>query len=147
MARVTVEDCLDNVENRFELVLVAAKRTRQLMLGADPLVPEDRDKLTVIALREIAEGMVTRSILEEEEIDLEKELFGEAEEFSGEVDEHSPAAMVKKAEEYDGKAGVEISESVDIGEDASVKNDDPSETSDVYDASSGKDQEQKDLSS
>ena len=43
MARVTVEDCLDNVENRFELVLVAAKRTRQLMLGADPLVPEDRD--------------------------------------------------------------------------------------------------------
>ena len=43
MARVTVEDCLDNVENRFELVLVAAKRTRKLMLGADPLVLEDRD--------------------------------------------------------------------------------------------------------
>ena len=69
MARITVEDCLDNVENRFQLVLVAAKRTRQLMLGADPLVPEDRDKPTVIALREIAEGMVTNSILEEQEID------------------------------------------------------------------------------
>ena len=79
MARVTVEDCLDNVENRFELVLVAAKRTRQLMLGADPLVPEDRDKLTVVALREIAEGMITSAILEETEVDLEKELFGAAE--------------------------------------------------------------------
>ena len=79
MARVTVEDCLDNVENRFELVLVAAKRTRQLMLGADPLVPEDRDKLTVVALREIAEGMITSAILEETEVDLEKELFGESE--------------------------------------------------------------------
>ena len=87
MARVTVEDCLDNVENRFELVLVAAKRPRQLMLGADPLVPEDRDKLTVMALREIAEGMLTSSILEEQEIDLEKELFGEAEELDSEVEE------------------------------------------------------------
>ena len=72
MARITVEDCLENVENRFQLVLVAAKRTRQLAFGADPLVPEDRDKPTVIALREIAEGLVTPDILEEEEIDLEK---------------------------------------------------------------------------
>ena len=80
MARVTVEDCLENVENRFQLVLVAAKRTRQLAFGAAPLVPEARDKPTVIALREIAEGLVTSNILEEEEIDLEKELFGESEE-------------------------------------------------------------------
>jgi len=87
MARVTVEDCLDNVENRFELVLVAAKRTRQLMLGADPLVPEDRDKPTVVALREVAEGLITRSILEEQEVDLEKELFGETEEASPLVSE------------------------------------------------------------
>ena len=69
MARITVEDCLENVENRFELVLVAAKRTRQLHLGADPLVPEDRDKSTVIALREIAEGLITNEILNEKEID------------------------------------------------------------------------------
>ena len=86
MARVTVEDCLENVENRFQLVLVAAKRTRQLALGADPLVPEDRDKPTVIALREIAEGLVTPDILEEEEIDLEKELFGEIEEVQTEAE-------------------------------------------------------------
>ena len=86
MARVTVEDCLENVENRFQLVLVAAKRTRQLAFGADPLVPEDRDKPTVIALREIAEGLVTPDILEEEEIDLEKELFGESEETKTEAE-------------------------------------------------------------
>ena len=86
MARVTVEDCLENVENRFQLVLVAAKRTRQLAFGADPLVPEDRDKPTVIALREIAEGLVTPDILEEEEIDLEKELFGEIEEVQTEAE-------------------------------------------------------------
>ena len=86
MARITVEDCLENVENRFQLVLVAAKRTRQLAFGADPLVPEDRDKPTVIALREIAEGLVTPNILEEEEIDLEKELFGESEETKTEAE-------------------------------------------------------------
>jgi DNA-directed RNA polymerase subunit omega len=74
MARITVEDCLENVENRFELVLVAARRTRQLQLGADPLVPEDRDKHTVIALREIAEGMVTNEILKEKVVDPMKEL-------------------------------------------------------------------------
>ena len=79
MARIAVEDCLEHVDNRFQLVLVAAKRARQLGFGADPLVPEDRDKPTVIALREIAEGLVTPEILEEPERDLEKELFGESE--------------------------------------------------------------------
>lgn len=57
MARITVEDCLDHVANRFELVLVAAKRARQLMRGsADPTVPWENDKATVVALREIATG-------------------------------------------------------------------------------------------
>jgi DNA-directed RNA polymerase subunit omega len=56
MARVTVEDCLKNVKNRFELVLLAAKRARQLMRGKDPRVDWDNDKSTVVALREIAEG-------------------------------------------------------------------------------------------
>jgi DNA-directed RNA polymerase subunit omega len=66
MARVTVEDCLDNVENRFQLVLVAAKRARQLTAGAEPCVPRENDKATVIALREIAGGFVTSAILDEE---------------------------------------------------------------------------------
>lgn len=57
MARITVEDCLENVENRFHLVLVAAKRARQLMrTSADPRVPWENDKATVVALREIAAG-------------------------------------------------------------------------------------------
>ena len=63
MARLTVEDCLDNVENRFELVLIAAQRARQLAMGADPLVPEDNDKPTVLALREIAENLINKEIL------------------------------------------------------------------------------------
>jgi DNA-directed RNA polymerase subunit omega len=65
MARVTVEDCLEYVDNRFQLVLVATKRARQLALGNDPLVPRDNDKDTVVALREIAEGKVTKDILNE----------------------------------------------------------------------------------
>jgi len=58
MARITVEDCLENIDNRFELVLTATKRARQLSHGAEPLVEEENDKSTVIALREIAEGLI-----------------------------------------------------------------------------------------
>ncbi len=67
MARITVEDCLERVENRFQLVLIATKRARQLAGGAEPLVSRDNDKNTVIALREIAEGLVTESILDEDD--------------------------------------------------------------------------------
>jgi DNA-directed RNA polymerase subunit omega len=56
MARVTVEDCLENVDNRFDLVILAAKRARQLTGGAEATVPLENDKMTVVALREIAEG-------------------------------------------------------------------------------------------
>ena len=66
MARVTVEDCLDHVDNRFELVLVASKRARQLSLGGqDPKVEWNNDKPTVVAFREIAEGLVTAKSLKE----------------------------------------------------------------------------------
>ncbi|WP_221793688.1 DNA-directed RNA polymerase subunit omega [Oceanobacter mangrovi] len=69
MARVTVEDCLTNVDNRFELVMLATKRARQIAVdGAEPLVAEENDKPTVLALREIAEGLVTpASIAAQEE--------------------------------------------------------------------------------
>ena len=74
MARVTVEDCLGNVLNRFELVLLASKRARQIANGKEPLVDKENDKPTVIALREIAEGKITnaeldRIIKEDREID------------------------------------------------------------------------------
>lgn len=66
MARITVEDCLDKVDNRFELVMVSSKRARQIQTGGkDALVPEDNDKPTVIALREIADGKINASILVE----------------------------------------------------------------------------------
>lgn len=65
MARITVEDCLENVDNRFQLVMIASKRARQLQAGGkEPLVPEDNDKPTVIALREIADGLVDASIMD-----------------------------------------------------------------------------------
>ncbi len=70
MARVTVEDCLDNVDNRFELVMVATKRARQLAnKGKEPLVEWENDKPTVVALREIAEGLVNPDMLEQQEIE------------------------------------------------------------------------------
>jgi DNA-directed RNA polymerase subunit omega len=65
MARITVEDCLENIDNIFEMVLVATKRARRVAHGADPMVELENDKPTVIALREIAEGHVTPAILDE----------------------------------------------------------------------------------
>ena len=82
MARITVEDCLEAVDNRFELVMVASKRARALATGGkDSLVPEEGDKPTVIALRELAEGKITReevmaanTTAEKPELDLSAEL-------------------------------------------------------------------------
>ncbi|MGB5539919.1 MAG: DNA-directed RNA polymerase subunit omega [Gammaproteobacteria bacterium] len=65
MARVTVEDCLDKVDNRFQLVLLATKRARQLANGVMPLVPWENDKPTIVALREIADGLIGPSFLDE----------------------------------------------------------------------------------
>lgn len=62
MARITVEDCLEHVDNRFELVLLATKRARQLANGKAPMIDWEDDKPTVLALREIADGYVTNAI-------------------------------------------------------------------------------------
>lgn len=86
MARVTVEDCLMKVPNRFELVLLAARRTRQLSSGDEPTLPLDKDKSTVLALREIAEGTLDLDALRRfqeappQEEDLEEEALRRAEE-------------------------------------------------------------------
>jgi DNA-directed RNA polymerase subunit omega len=64
MARITVEDCLGCVDNRFELVLIAARRARELALGREPLVPWENDKPTVVALRELAEGKIDHMLQE-----------------------------------------------------------------------------------
>jgi len=74
MARITVEDCLENVENRFELVMLATRRARQMRrYGVDPLIPEENDKHTVIALREIAEGLISHEMLDAQETSTEDE--------------------------------------------------------------------------
>jgi DNA-directed RNA polymerase subunit omega len=65
MARVTVEDCVDKIPNRFDLVLLAAQRARQISGGADLTIDRDRDKNPVVALREIAEQTVKPKHLEE----------------------------------------------------------------------------------
>ncbi len=75
MARITVEDCLDNIENIFEMVLVAAKRARRVAHGADPMVEFENDKPTLIALREIAEGHITPAILDEIEVPATEEFM------------------------------------------------------------------------
>ncbi|MBD3755695.1 MAG: DNA-directed RNA polymerase subunit omega [Gammaproteobacteria bacterium] len=63
MARVTVEDCLTQVENRFELVIVSAKRARQLANGAEPTLAWNNDKPTVMALRELADNTINRDVV------------------------------------------------------------------------------------
>ena len=65
MARVTVQDAVEKIGNRFDLVLVAARRARQMQVGGkDPLVPEENDKTTDIALREIEEGLINNQLLD-----------------------------------------------------------------------------------
>ncbi|MFT6756158.1 MAG: DNA-directed RNA polymerase subunit omega [Chitinophagales bacterium] len=72
MARITVEDCLENVDNRFSLVMVASKRARQIAVdGKTPMVELEADKPTVLALREVAEGFINQDILTEVEVDVD----------------------------------------------------------------------------
>jgi len=81
MARVTVEDCLDYVDNRFELVLLASRRARQIAQGKEPMVPLENDKPTVVALREIAEGRITNAVMDEAEKEPETETEQTLEDF------------------------------------------------------------------
>jgi DNA-directed RNA polymerase subunit omega len=79
MARVTVEDCLVNLDNRFQLVLLASKRARDIALGHDAYVELENDKPTVLALREIADGFVDRSYLDKEVEPLQESIITEEE--------------------------------------------------------------------
>ena len=77
MARITVEDCLHSIDNLFDLVLLSAKRARQLANGADARVEWENDKPTVVALREIADGKVTMDLLSEPDPEPEPELISD----------------------------------------------------------------------
>ena len=83
MARVTVEDCLEKIDNRFKLIMVASKRARQIALGTEPLVEWENDKPTVVALREIADELITEESLKETPLNSSEELLSEE---MGEVD-------------------------------------------------------------
>ena len=86
MARLTVEDCLEIMDNRYDLVLLASKRARQIHMGSEPLVEEENDKATVIALREIAEGLITHENIDKigkydpDEVDIDEMGFPSEEE-------------------------------------------------------------------
>lgn len=106
MARITVQDCLENVDNRFDLVLTAAQRARQISLGAEPRVPRENDKPTVIALREIAEGLVGREVLDEDDFSVDHVADAEAEV----ADELAAIDAGEEAEAKPGDAGAEPGE-------------------------------------
>lgn len=72
MARITVEDCLENVDNRFDLVLLATKRARQLANGVEPTLGWENDKPTVMALREIAAGNVSNAMVQEAQREMDE---------------------------------------------------------------------------
>ena len=105
MARVTVEDCLDKVETRFQLVMIAAKRARQLSNGAEAHLEWENDKPTVMALREIAAGHVDVTILDEVTQSEEEESFEMAEarmqEVVDELSQALPAAIAATDQETD----------------------------------------------
>jgi len=83
VARVTVEDCLEKIDNRFKLIMVASKRARQIAMGTEPLVEWENDKPTVVALREIADELITEESLKETPLSSSEELLSEE---MGEVD-------------------------------------------------------------
>lgn len=103
MARVTVEDCLENVKNRFELVLISSKRARQIAQGAEPLVEVENDKPTVVALREIADGLIDAAILDETVV--ESAEWTSEEEVAAELEEGSLEAKEADASESTEEAG------------------------------------------
>lgn len=103
MARITVEDCLEKIDNRFDMTLIAAERARQIAMGAEPLVELDNDKPTVIALREISDGLMSREVLDQIEAaaaaaDAAAMAESSADEAEADDDEAQPAATANEDE-------------------------------------------------
>ena len=102
MARVTVEDCLEKIPNRFDLVVLAARRARDLTLGRAPFVERENDKPTVIALREIAEGLIDLDYLSVQEAS-PVDMLGKPDPESGptDTDEELAALLMEDADGED----------------------------------------------
>jgi len=105
MARITVEDCLEKVDNRFHLVRVASKRARQLMNGKEPTLEWDNDKATVVALREIAAGNITEEMLKEKSIISEDEGIFAQDEIDAEV---GVLVSAEESESEEAKKDIEV---------------------------------------
>lgn len=109
MARVTVEDCIEKIPNRFELVMAASQRVRDINAGAPIAVDRDRDKNPVVALREIAESLTTLEDMKEGLIKRNQRLFMNAEETEEQIDvidgEEAWASMAREALESESEAG------------------------------------------
>ena len=144
MARVTVEDCVEKIPNRYELLMVAAQRAKDIAAGSMLTLPRDNDKNTVVALREIAEGTVSieelqRSLVmglqqyveveepEEEEMEImaaEKELADLDEQFSGVLlDNEMSDAMQVRDEDIDLDAEVEATDDADLDDELDIGDD------------------------
>ena len=115
MARVTVEDCVKVIENRFELILIASERAKTLAKGVEPLLERDRDKNPVVALREIAEKFLdldaTKSDLVKGLQKVHEEVLVEPDEKALDNDEQPvDENLIKDLEENAGEAGISIEE-------------------------------------
>ena len=127
MARITVEDCLEKVDNRFHLVRVASKRARQIMNGKEPTLEWDNDKATVVALREIAAGNVTEEMLNEKPVvNDEDSLFEQAE-----IDAEIGAVLEADAAEDQEKVELKLDGIFENTEDDSSNNHIESETTET----------------
>ena len=104
MARITVEDCLEKVNNRFHLVRVASKRARQIMNGKEPTLEWDNDKATVLALREIAAGNITEEMLDEKQVINEEDGLFEQTEIDAEIGALLNANISETQDEIEAKS-------------------------------------------
>ena len=120
MARITVEDCLEKVDNRFHLVRVASKRARQIMNGKEPTLEWDNDKATVVALREIAAGNITEEMLNEKPVTNDEDSLFEQAEIDAEIGAVLNANDVEENQEMELKSDI-TADDVDNDSDSKVE--------------------------
>ena len=123
MARITVEDCLEKVDNRFHLVRVASKRARQLMNGKEPTLEWDNDKATVVALREIAAGNITEEMLNEKPASSEDEGIFAQDEIDAEI---GVLVSAEESESEEAKKDIEVKTDDALASNAIAENKDES---------------------
>lgn len=129
MARITVEDCLEKVDNRFHLVRVASKRARQLMNGKEPTLEWDNDKATVLALREIAAGNITEEMLNEKPVVNDEDSLFEQDEIDAEIGTALDADASENQETVELKADEILQDTLDDASNVKIE----SETTETTD--------------